>query len=145
MIFACKSDNSVAKPSPKNQQLDRSAESLKRNVNNGKLNKRAPLIMSDALAKQLATNAEITLIDVRTPGEIADGKIGDALEIDFRSSNFKKEIDNLDREKAYVVYCKSGGRSKKATDLMLELGFNNLHDLAGGYTTWLDYQKSKQQ
>jgi len=149
LIFACKQEKSSQTKSnvriASNEHLDRSKASLQKSIEKKSLNRRTALIMPAALDEQMKSNSNMVLIDVRTPGEIAEGKIGEALEIDYRSNNFKDRITNLDKSKDYVVYCKSGGRSKKATDIMMEMGFENLNDLAGGYTTWIDYLKQKQQ
>lgn len=149
MIFACKQEKSSQtesnSPIVSNEHLDRSKASLQKSIENKSLNRRTALIMPAALDEQMKSNSNMVLVDVRTPSEIAEGKIGEAIEIDFRSSNFKESITKLDKSKDYVVYCKSGGRSKKATDLMMEMGFENLKDLAGGYITWIDYLKQKQQ
>jgi hypothetical protein len=42
----------------------------------------------------------------------------------------------LDRKKTYLVYCKGGGRSKKAMGVLKDLNFNNLYHLFKGYEAW---------
>lgn len=78
------------------------------------------------------------LIDVRTPEEIAEGKIDGAGEIDFMAPDFKDQINALDKSKDYVMYCRSGGRSGKAAELMIELGFVNVTNITGGF---MEYSK----
>lgn len=85
-------------------------------------------------AKMKESNA--ALLDVRTPGEIADGKIEGALEIDFNASDFRQKIQELDQDKTFLVYCQSGGRSSKTCKLMSELGFKGLYNLEDGYSAW---------
>ena len=101
---------------------------------------RADILVSASQVQQIIDSNSATLIDVRTPKEIANGKISDALEIDFRSDAFKTEISKLDKNKSYVVYCKSGGRSHNAYNIMKELGFSKVKDLEGGYKAWSSYQ-----
>ncbi len=84
----------------------------------------------------IAGNPEIVLLDVRTPEEIANGKIGEAVELDFTDESFKTKVENLDKNKEYIVYCAAGGRSAKAVDMMKSMGFNRIHNLLGGYTAW---------
>lgn len=79
---------------------------------------------------------KVTFIDVRTPGEIAGGKIGKSLEINIQSSGFKQQIANLPKDQAYVVYCRSGSRSALACNLMAKQGFETLYNLRGGYLAW---------
>ena len=79
---------------------------------------------------------DVVLMDVRTPEEIAKGKIAGALELDYYASNFQEEITKLDKSKTYLVYCRSGNRSGKTCKLMAEQGFTKLYNLAGGYNAW---------
>ena len=76
------------------------------------------------------------LLDVRTPAEIANGKIDGALEIDYRSPDFARRIGELDTTKTYLVYCASGGRSSQTCEQMAAAGFGKLYNLKGGYSAW---------
>lgn len=80
----------------------------------------------------------IVILDVRTPAETAEGMIDGAIAIDYETDNFETEVDKLDKEKTYLVYCKSGGRSSDACDIMAKKGFKNLYSLKGGYTAWTE-------
>ncbi len=87
----------------------------------------------DAIAK--APNALV--IDVRTPEEVSEGKIQEAdLFIDFTSDDFEAKIDSLDKNKTYIVYCKSGGRSAQAAQIMIDKGFKNVYNLQGGISSY---------
>ena len=79
---------------------------------------------------------DAVLVDVRTPEEVAQGKIKGATNIDFNSDDFQRKISTLDKNKTYFVYCAKGGRSSKAVDLMSNLGFKKLVNLEGGFTGW---------
>ena len=79
----------------------------------------------------------IVLLDVRTPEEIAQGKIEGAGEIDFKSEGFEAAIEQLDKDKTYLIYCRSGNRSGKACRLMAGKGFKHLCNLKGGYLDWV--------
>lgn len=80
---------------------------------------------------------QVTAIDVRTPGEIAEGYIpGTLLFIDFNGPVFEAEIDKLDKNQPYVVYCRSGNRSRKALNIMKAKGFTKLYELEGGINAW---------
>ena len=78
----------------------------------------------------------IVLLDVRTPEETSVGMIEGAGQLDFEADNFEAEIEKLDKEKTYLVYCRSGNRSGKACTLMAQKGFKNLYNLKGGYMAW---------
>jgi len=77
------------------------------------------------------------VIDIRTPEEYAQGHLEYAkLNIDFYNPNFKNEISKLDKNGKYLIYCRTGGRSAKALDIMKELGFSDVHHIKGGITAW---------
>ncbi len=81
-------------------------------------------------------NADFVILDVRTAEEFASGYIEDALNIDFYSETFRDELDNLDKNKTYLVYCRSGVRSRGAVDIMEELGFKEVYNILGGMIEW---------
>lgn len=83
----------------------------------------------------------VVVLDVRTPAEIAEGKIENALEIDIMDQSFDSQIQNLDKHKSYLVYCKKGGRSARACEKMADYGFTALYNLKGGYTAWAAAQE----
>ena len=82
-------------------------------------------------------NKGYTIIDVRTPEEFSDGYIEGASNIDFHSPDFGTNIEKLDKDGNYLVYCRSGNRSLKAVHLMKSLGFKNAYSLTGGINIWL--------
>lgn len=83
--------------------------------------------------KAKLSDPNVVLLDVRTPGETDRGVIDGAMLIDYRSSDFKEKISALDKDKTYLVYCQSGGRSAKACNMMQEMGFKELYELKTGY------------
>lgn len=96
----------------------------------------------DVTIDQALQVEDAILLDVRTPGEVAEGIIPGALHIDVKNSNFKVEVDKLDKSKTYMVYCRSGGRSKTASDIMVDLGFENVNNVLGGYSGYMDSKHS---
>jgi hypothetical protein len=78
----------------------------------------------------------VRILDVRTPDEISEGYIEGAQFVDFYHEDFKIEIDSLNKEFAYAVYCRSGKRSSQAMEIMQEFGFENLYNLEGGIIEW---------
>jgi rhodanese-related sulfurtransferase len=78
----------------------------------------------------------VQLIDVRTKKEYEEGYIAGAQNIDFFSPTFIEDINKLDKEKPVYLYCKSGGRSAKCAEKMLEEGFIKIYDLDGGFSKW---------
>jgi rhodanese-related sulfurtransferase len=81
-------------------------------------------------------NPYAVVIDVRTPVEIASGKIPAALEIDFFAADFAEKVQKLDKSKVYFMVCRSGNRSGQACAMMSQSGFKELVNLAGGMMAW---------
>jgi rhodanese-related sulfurtransferase len=81
------------------------------------------------------------LIDVRTPAEHSEARIEDSILADIYSPDFKKVVDNLNKEDNYLVYCRSGNRSKTACDFMMKWGFKSVIDLSGGIISWVNAGK----
>lgn len=83
-----------------------------------------------------AARPDHILLDVRTPEEIQQAKIQDAMEIDFHAPDFLEKVNQLPKDKPVFVYCRSGNRSGKAMARMHELGFTEVYNLAGGIMAW---------
>ena len=62
--------------------------------------------------------------------------IENAIEIDYKSSDFESKIAKLDKSKSYLVYCRSGGRSVGASEKMIAAGFTEVTNMEGGYMAW---------
>ena len=73
------------------------------------------------------------LLDVRTPEEYSFGHLDGALNINWYDVDFKDKVEEFERSKTVYVYCKAGGRSAKAAEVMREMGFTNVINLEGGY------------
>ncbi len=86
-------------------------------------------------AKMKATK-NLTLLDVRTPGEYTEGHLKGAVNIDWESGSFESAVAGFDKTKNYFVYCRSGHRSGLAVTWMREHGFKNVFELNGGFTSW---------
>lgn len=77
------------------------------------------------------------LVDVRTPEEYADGHLNNALNINWLDDNFSHHFESMSKDRTIYVYCKKGGRSAKAQEKLISLGFTNVINLEGGYDAWL--------
>lgn len=75
----------------------------------------------------------VALIDVRTSAEVSSGCIPEAeYFIDINGANFEQKIAKLDTTRTYIIYCRSGGRSEKASSYMVKNGFSKVYNLEGG-------------
>ena len=100
-------------------------------------------IIADITAQEAFTliqdnqgNPDFVIIDVRTPEEFARGHIENAINLDCQSETFRDELNNLDKDKTYLVYCGVGGRSAGALAIMEELGFMEAYNMLGGISQW---------
>ncbi|MEO9893221.1 rhodanese-like domain-containing protein [Aurantibacter sp.] len=80
------------------------------------------------------------LIDVRTPDEFKAGHLDNALNMNWFDEDFKNKFQDIPKDKTIYVYCKMGGRSAKAANLLDSLGYENVINLTGGYDA---YAKNK--
>lgn len=92
--------------------------------------------ISPTEAEEKINTENVLLLDVRTAEEFAEGHIESATNIDFYASNFQELVNKLDKEKTYVVYCRSGGRSGKSVNIMTNMGFADVYNLDGGIINW---------
>lgn len=90
----------------------------------------------DASTFKELINQPGTILDVRTPDEWADGIIAGAEKINFYDDNFAQQIEKLDKTTPVYLYCRSGGRSANAADILKEKGFTKVYNLDGGITSW---------
>lgn len=88
-------------------------------------------------AQGMINSGEHVLIDVRTPGEFAEAHIEGATMIDINGADFEAGIAALDKSKSYVVICRSGGRSARASQYMIDQGFQKVTNVEGGMNAWL--------
>lgn len=86
---------------------------------------------------KMESDANAVLLDVRTEDECDQGVIEGSINIDIhKGQEFVDAIAALDKSKNYYVYCRSGMRSKKACEIMNELGIDNAYNLLGGIIEW---------
>lgn len=86
--------------------------------------------------KRLIEEKPGTVLDVRTPGEVAEGKVPGATVINIQDGDFMERIAQLDKSKPVYVYCKAGGRSANASQKLVDLGFPEVYNMMGGMDDW---------
>ena len=84
----------------------------------------------------LLDKGDITLLDVRTPEEWAEGVIEGAELKNFYDEDFADHLETMDKDLPVIVTCKRGGRSAKAAKQMLEAGFQEVYDMGAGMDGW---------
>ena len=89
-----------------------------------------------ALMEDNRYDENFVIIDVRTPEEYAAGHIEKAINLDYYSETFADELDQLGKEKTYLIYCQTDDLSGQALDMMAELGFREVYNMLGGIERW---------
>jgi phage shock protein E len=97
--------------------------------------KSAVLVAPDEFLQEM-NDSNGQVIDVRTPKEYQSGHIENAVNIHLYDKDFEQRIDKLDKSKPVYVYCKVGGRSAEAVEIMKTKGFTTIIELKGGIDAW---------
>lgn len=96
-----------------------------------------PSITVEKAQSMIDKNKHLIILDVRTPGEFHAGHIEGAQLLDVtQDSTFMAGISTMDKDKMYLVYCRSGQRSRKACSLMQDQGIQDVYNLDEGYLAW---------
>lgn len=92
--------------------------------------------ISAAEFAQLMKEKNHVVLDVRSAFEQREGAIPGNILIDMFDPAFTQKVTKLDKNKTYMVYCRSGNRSKTACSVLASKGFENLYNLKGGMREW---------
>ena len=82
------------------------------------------------------SGGEATLIDVRTPGEFANGHISNAGQLNYYSLDFKRKLLLLPRNQPVYLYCNTGYRSQRAAEILADNGYKQVYNLEHGIMEW---------
>lgn len=93
----------------------------------------------------MATKKRTRIIDVRTPEEAAEGHLVGASTINYLSPDFASQLTDLNKKGTYLLYCRTGSRTRKAADAMQKMGFKHVYMLEGGITAWKEAEKPIEQ
>lgn len=85
-------------------------------------------------AKKLIDNKEVVVLDVRTPDEFHAGHIPGAALIPVQE--LEGRLDELEKDQAYLVVCRSGHRSVQASEILTGKGFTKIYNLTEGMNSW---------
>lgn len=85
---------------------------------------------------EAVSHDDMQILDVRTPNEFSQGHIKNAKNINIFNKDFVKQVTKtLDKKKTVYVYCRSGGRSAKASAILSDAGYDVVN-LLGGFMGW---------
>ncbi|HOT44682.1 MAG TPA: rhodanese-like domain-containing protein [Spirochaetota bacterium] len=96
------------------------------------------------LMRANAGNKNFVILDIRTPGEYRDGHVPNSVLLDFYSPSFRDSLAALDKNRTYLIYCRSANRTGRAIGIMKELGFTKIVELRGGIKSWLSSGRTLQ-
>ena len=96
--------------------------------------------MSFLFLSLISITEDYIVIDVRTVSEFKDGFVQDAINIEWQDISSIK--DEFEKNQKIYLYCRSGNRSGKAGDILIELGFKNVENL-GSLENASKYLKKK--
>lgn len=91
-----------------------------------------------ALIDSLQGSDVFMIVDVRTPNEYTDGHLENAVNIDYYSAGFSNDLEDLDKNLTYLIYCKSGSRSAGAFQTFQNKKFLKVYEMAGGISAWIN-------
>jgi rhodanese-related sulfurtransferase/TusA-related sulfurtransferase len=89
---------------------------------------------NEDLQKQLDSNSDIVVLDVREPAEFAFGHIPNAISIPF--GELEERIGEWNKDKKIYVVCRTGSRSDMASQTLAEKGFTNVTNVVPGMSEW---------
>jgi len=98
------------------------------------MNPELPAISAEELKRRLDSGFEGMLVDVREPDEYAAASIPGSCLIPLGS--FEDSITELPRDREILIHCKSGRRSARAVQSLLDAGFSNVLNVTGGIDAW---------
>ena len=86
-------------------------------------------------AYEMMVSQEVVIVDVRTPEEYDGGHIPKAILVPNESIGDDMPEALPDKEATLLIYCRSGRRSKEASEKLLKLGYKSIYEF-GGIIDW---------
>ena len=92
-------------------------------------------ITMDEAVTMMAQETGYIILDVRRPDEFAAGHIPNAINVPNESIGTSEIPELPDKDQLIMVYCRSGRRSKEASEKLVKLGYTNIVEF-GGILDW---------
>ena len=103
-------------------------------TSNHQTNTYRQITMDDAVT-MMAQETGYIILDVRRPDEFAAGHIPNAINVPNESIGTSELLELPDKNQLILVYCRSGRRSKEASEKLVKLGYTNIVEF-GGVLDW---------
>lgn len=92
-----------------------------------------PEISVQELEALRKANSDIFILDVRNPDEYAIcNLVGHLIPL----KELPSRLNELNPDRHIIIHCHAGGRSRRATEFLIQQGFKNVYNLRGGITAW---------
>jgi len=88
------------------------------------------------LMEENTDHPDFMILDLRTPKEYAEGHIEGALNLDFKNECFTGSLETMDRDKTYLIHCRTVNKANKTMEIMKELGFKTVYLMDSGFKAW---------
>ncbi len=88
------------------------------------------------LIKTNEDNSNFVILDIRPYEEFVVDHIAGSMNLDYNGHEFQKKVEQLDKNKDYVIYCRSGVRGGYFLEKMRDSGFKKAYNILGGYQGW---------
>ena len=88
------------------------------------------------LIKNHENDSKLVILDIRPLNEFEDEHLPGAINLDYDGHEFRKKVKEIDRDKNYIIYCRSGVRGEYFMGIMQELGFLKVYNILGGFVGW---------
>jgi len=82
-------------------------------------------------------NPNFIIVDVRTVAEFKNEHIANGINIDYYSPDINSIVGKLDKNRQYLIYCRTGIRGAGVTLIMVDSGFKEVYNLSGGIVQWI--------
>ncbi len=92
-------------------------------------------ISQDEAMQMMQDESDYLIVDVRRPDEFAEGHIAGAINVP--NEEISDEMPELlpDKDQLILIYCRSGNRSKEASQKLADIGYTKVYEF-GGINTW---------
>ena len=88
-------------------------------------------ISMDEAVKMMKDEKDYIILDVRRPDEFAEGHIPGAINVPNEEIGTAEIAELPDKSQLILVYCRSGRRSKDASEKLVKLGYTNIVEFGG--------------
>jgi rhodanese-related sulfurtransferase len=98
--------------------------------------KSVSVVQAQEIISHKRDDNQFEIIDVRTLTEYQTGHLTGSKQLDFYAEKFDQHLAKLDKNKTYMLYCRTGVRSIKTLSKMKALGFTKVYNMQGGLIAW---------